>query len=127
MTIMATAKNTQTCAICGQDAIPDDIFGGLRHVMNSFDWQHKAVLVTASGLAQKLGDLAEELASLPIDDLPKVLQALSRVNAHLADVVAAAPAHYPHVTKRAADAIYSAVGSLELALNEELNPPVDDA
>lgn len=42
MTLMATEKPTQPCAICGQDAIPDDIFGGWRHLMNSFDWLHKA-------------------------------------------------------------------------------------
>lgn len=42
MTLMSAEKKTQPCAICGQDAIPDDIFGGLRHVLNAFDWEHKA-------------------------------------------------------------------------------------
>lgn len=40
--LMATEKKIQPCAVCGQDAIPDDIFGGLRHVLNAFDWEHKA-------------------------------------------------------------------------------------
>ncbi|MEV8634376.1 hypothetical protein AB0395_22240 [Streptosporangium sp. NPDC051023] len=30
------------CTICGSGAIPDDLFDGYRHVMNSFDWSHKA-------------------------------------------------------------------------------------
>ncbi|MFC3986483.1 hypothetical protein [Streptosporangium jomthongense] len=42
MTLMDAKKKIQLCAVCGEDAIPDNIFGGLRHVMNSFDWLHKA-------------------------------------------------------------------------------------
>lgn len=82
---------------------------------------------TATTIAQQLGDLAETLASLPVDDLPKILQALSRATIHIADFVAAAPAHYPHVTARAAKQIQNASGELELALDAELNPPDDDA
>ena len=81
---------------------------------------------TTVEVAQQIGDLAEELASLTADNLPDVLIALSRTTTHLADFVAAAPAHYPHVTKRAADQLRSAVGALEIALNEELNPPDRD-
>ncbi|MEU6709958.1 hypothetical protein ABZ897_00650 [Nonomuraea sp. NPDC046802] len=42
MTLMSAEKKTQPCAVCGNDAIPDEIFGGLRHVINGFDWEHKA-------------------------------------------------------------------------------------
>lgn len=78
---------------------------------------------TAVEVAQQIGDLAEELASLTADNLPDVLIAMSRTTTHLADFVAAAPARYPHVTKRAADQLRTAVGALEISLNEELNPP----
>jgi hypothetical protein len=76
----------------------------------------------ASRVAGQLGDLAEKLTTLPVDNLPEVLQALSRVNAHLADFVESAPSHFPHVTKRAAEQIRNASGALELAVDAELNP-----
>jgi hypothetical protein len=82
---------------------------------------------TATTIANQIADLAEELRSLPADNLVNVLIALSRATTHIADFVADAPAHYPHVTKRAADQLQNAVGSLELALDAELNPPDDDA
>ncbi|MEU4576128.1 hypothetical protein [Nonomuraea sp. NPDC023979] len=79
---------------------------------------------TAAALATQIADLAEELGALPMDSLTDVLIALSRATDHFRGLVAAAPAHYPHVTKRAADAIGNATGALELALDAELNPPI---
>ncbi|MEU7831340.1 hypothetical protein [Nonomuraea sp. NPDC049129] len=82
---------------------------------------------TATTIAMQIADLSEELRSLPVDGLVDVLIALSRATTHIADFVAAAPAHYPHVTKRAADQIQNSAGLLEFAIDAELNPPADDA
>ncbi|MGP4092904.1 hypothetical protein [Nonomuraea sp. KM90] len=79
--------------------------------------------LTSVATARQIADLAEELASLTAEGLPDILIALSRATTHIADFVAAAPAHYPHVAKRAANQLHDAAGALELALNEELNPP----
>lgn len=81
---------------------------------------------TATAIATQIADLAEELQSLPVDTLTDVLIALSRATTHIADFVAAAPSHYPHVTARAAKQIHHSAGQLEFALDCELNPPADD-